>query len=162
MGKSNKQQQRGCLLPITSLPTTWQSPFLFYPDLDVLEQVKNIFSSTTFDWGTPCCGGRRPPVVDEEDKAGDEVEVAPLVDSTRPGRELKSSSASVYHLSLGWREDKEDKGEHPTAGGRGQPRAQAPNLSWFTLRLPGSETACDRRIFFLEKMRDSFSSVWLQ
>ena len=35
----------------------------------------------------------------------------------------------VYHLTLGL--EKEDKEEHPTAGGRGQPRAQAPNLSWF-------------------------------
>mgnify|MGYP007119792311 FL=1 len=34
MGKSNKQQQRDCPLPITSLPTTRQSPFLFYPFFD--------------------------------------------------------------------------------------------------------------------------------
>ena len=47
MGKGNKQQQQDCLLPITSLLTTQPSLFLFYPDPDVLEQVKNIFSSTT-------------------------------------------------------------------------------------------------------------------
>jgi len=34
VGKSNKQQQRDCPLPITSLPTTRQSPFLFYPFSD--------------------------------------------------------------------------------------------------------------------------------
>ena len=52
--KSNKQQQqRDCPLPITSLPTTRQSPFFFYPDLDVPEQVKNIFLPTTLGWGPP-------------------------------------------------------------------------------------------------------------
>ena len=30
-----------------------QSPFFFYPDLDVPEQVKNIFLPTTLGWGPP-------------------------------------------------------------------------------------------------------------
>ena len=53
------------------------------------------------------------PLVDEEDKVGDEVEDAPLVDLTRPGRGLKSSSVSVYHLSLGLAGRKGGQGRTP-------------------------------------------------
>ena len=51
--KSSKQQQRDCPLPITSLPTTWQTPFFFYPDLDVPEQNEKYLLADDLRLGTP-------------------------------------------------------------------------------------------------------------